>query len=338
MLMTLKQWQRATSRILADRKNPLITDLDILIGEYHAPNKTDLQKLKLLILIRRYCGDWLVEKSDKDNSFRKQHLTLLRDQTTTELQSVAMQQAMTQRKTGGSRQMAGKQMLEHAVEMLQPRANAKEKFGLKADMQMTRASAGNIEQYIADWNMGNPQSAVDEHDMIAVLDFVGNKNQRKDVMRSLLYLQKRERLAYRLQKWPDKCFHRGGLNVSHDSPDGKELYAIDDMEYIYTANQPAKAGSFHHSSFMSGKPVLCAGEITVTNGHIVHIDNLSGHYQPSTQNLLNCVNLLARKYEVNLNKVSIIDMANQGHEWAHAREFQIRSGKVPVPWQRGVRQ
>ena len=51
-LMTLDRWRDKTSKWNSDRKNPLITDLDILIAEYHKANKTDLQKLKLLILIR----------------------------------------------------------------------------------------------------------------------------------------------------------------------------------------------------------------------------------------------------------------------------------------------
>ncbi len=37
MLMTAESWRKKTSSVFADRKNPLITDIDILLGEYHPP-------------------------------------------------------------------------------------------------------------------------------------------------------------------------------------------------------------------------------------------------------------------------------------------------------------
>jgi len=69
MLMTVEQWQRKTSRVLRDRDNPLVTDIDILLAAFHTANKTDLQKLKSVIPIRRYCRDWLADKADKRSRF-----------------------------------------------------------------------------------------------------------------------------------------------------------------------------------------------------------------------------------------------------------------------------
>ncbi len=39
-------------------------------------------------------------------------------------------------------------------------------------------------------------------------------------------------------------------------------------------------GKFHHTSFLGGAPVLCAGEFKVENGKIVRISLKSGHYRP----------------------------------------------------------
>jgi hypothetical protein len=329
--MTVAHWQKKTSSVLADRKNPLITDLDILIGQYHTAGKTDVQKLKLLILIRRYCNDWLSEKGDKGKSFRREYVAELRDQTTALLQSPAMQAAVQQRRAGGNQAKPGKQLHENIAEVLQPRANAKQKYGLQADMQMTRVSAGNLENRIDNANMNRAANEqLDPHDLISALDFVGELNQKKTVLRNLAYLQKADRLKCRLQLWPDGRFHRGGQDTPHASPGGRELYAMDDMEFLYTSAQPAQAGRFHHSSFLSGKPVLCAGEITVQNGIITHIDNLSGHYRPATQQLLDCVRVLARKYQVDLRSCVIMDQAQQNAQWRNAAHFVMLNGRPPV--------
>lgn len=56
----------------------------------------------------------------------------------------------------------------------------------------------------------------------------------------------------------------------------------------------AKAGKFfdkkfHHSSFMSGQPVMLAGTMRVNNGKLLYISNNSGHYAPKLDDLLNGV-------------------------------------------------
>src|ERR1035441_407853 len=56
---TVAWWQKKTSATLSDRKNPLITDIDILLTEYHSAQKTDVQKQKILVLILYYCMTWL---------------------------------------------------------------------------------------------------------------------------------------------------------------------------------------------------------------------------------------------------------------------------------------
>ncbi|WP_373059717.1 hypothetical protein [Gemmatimonas sp.] len=225
--------------------------------------------------------------------------------------------------------MAGKQMQENVAETLQPRTNAKQKFGLQATLPMNRVSAGFLEQKIEDHNATRGDQ-IDPHDLIATLDFAGSENQKGKIIRNLEYLQKADRLRCQLQLWPDGRFHRGGHDIPHASPGGNELYAIDDMEYIYTSAQPAKSGTFHHSSFLSGKPLLCAGEITLAAGHVVHIDNLSGHYQPNTSYLLRAVEVLLGKYHVNLGQVTIMDMAQQGVEWRSAGEFLRLRGRPPI--------
>lgn len=46
---------------------------------------------------------------------------------------------------------------------------------------------------------------------------------------------------------------------------------------------------FHHSSFLAGEPVACAGEITIRDGKVVDINNRSGHYRPTAIHLLQTI-------------------------------------------------
>jgi hypothetical protein len=51
---------------------------------------------------------------------------------------------------------------------------------------------------------------------------------------------------------------------------------------------------WHHSSFVDGAPVLCAGELgTTAKGHVWYVSNFSGHYRPGVEHLLAFVERLA---------------------------------------------
>lgn len=327
-LMSVERWVKKTSGVIADRKNPLITDIDILLREYHRPGKSDLQKLRLVVLIRYYCREWLSEKGGKAKSFRRKYVSDLLQETETEFKSQSLQAAINQRKGGGGRAMAGKQLEESMVEVLQPRGSAVQKFGLTGAIPLNRISGPNIEQEIDTWNMVHAGNQVDETDLMGVLDFVQDAKKRSGLQKNLVYLQKRERLSYRLQLWQDGLFHRAGQDFPHASPTNEhELYAMDDMELLYSANQPAKGGTFHHSSFLSGKPVLCAGELEIRNGKLLYIDNGSGHYRPNTQQLLNCLDVLDRRYGVDLVQVQIADHSQPQAQWSSAAQFKKFGGR-----------
>jgi hypothetical protein len=72
---------------------------------------------------------------------------------------------------------------------------------------------------------------------------------------------------------------------------------------------PAKAakdarGQTNHSSFCAGRDVICAGMIFFWNGHLIHIDNLSGHYSPNRNALRTAVEIL-RDAHANLSYLRV---------------------------------
>lgn len=323
---TVRQWRSATSRFLMDRKNPLILDIDNLLAAYHQVGKTDVQKHKLLILMLYYCTQWLVSKEGKRKSWRRRHVDALLTEVENELRTPAMTQA-------GQNRVDAKgavKLKENRIEMFQPR-DVRQKLGLTADVSMTRLSAGRAEVFVDRQVMGG--RALEPNDLVDSLKILADGNARGRLGRNLEYLSKQERLACLIQKWPDGRFHRGGSDFPYSTSREtdvhgnriRDLFAMDEMQYIYVRAPAAMAGTLHHSSFLSGKGVICAGEIILDNGTLSYISNESGHYRPKTEDLLNCVDILDTKYEVDLARVRVADMEKQA-EWNSARAFKAVRG------------
>jgi hypothetical protein len=51
----------------------------------------------------------------------------------------------------------------------------------------------------------------------------------------------------------------------------------------------------NHSSFLKGRPALCAGTLIVEDGDLIWLTNNSGHYQPSWKNLYDLAQFLDQK-------------------------------------------
>ncbi len=108
---------------------------------------------------------------------------------------------------------------------------------------------------------------------------------------------------------------------------------MNDLNELYVKRgDQAGAGKFHHSSFLSGKPVKCAGEVLFLNGAVRYVSNESGHYQPSTQQLIDIVEVLRDVYHVNLAQLAVADLSTQ-IEWATATIFLAARGRrlKPLP-------
>ena len=84
----------------------------------------------------------------------------------------------------------------------------------------------------------------------------------------------------------------------------RSIYA---HKHTFPGDGNTKAGpasNFYHSSYLGGREVLCTGCITVVNGELTYINNFSGHYQPSVQQVSQAVQAL-RAQGVNIDKVVV---------------------------------
>ena len=86
---------------------------------------------------------------------------------------------------------------------------------------------------------------------------------------------------------------------------------LDRRIYAHKHSLPGKGtavagpgSNFYHSSYLGGREVLCTGCITVVKGELTYINNWSGHYQPSPQQLSLAVQGL-RAQGVNIENVLV---------------------------------
>ncbi|MFL5259043.1 MAG: hypothetical protein ACJ8AS_04765 [Hyphomicrobiales bacterium] len=92
---------------------------------------------------------------------------------------------------------------------------------------------------------------------------------------------------------------------------------------IYSA--PSIGGELHHSSFLSGEPVIAAGDWMVDNGKIIYFNASSGHYRPLPGGL----ELFARTFEHHFYPDTLIQPEHQGPIFL-LRDFLLRGLAAPV--------
>jgi hypothetical protein len=115
---------------------------------------------------------------------------------------------------------------------------------------------------------------------------------------------------------------------------GWAIFVMDSSGRFFAAQH--KVGLFHHSSFLAGGNVAGAGEIKVEGGRVKGITNKSGHYQPTTAEMMqvfaelesNGVDLASVDYYHLGPKGGLFDQVHQ----VNAKTFyqQQKAGSVPV--------
>ncbi len=107
------------------------------------------------------------------------------------------------------------------------------------------------------------------------------------------------------------------------TPNGKRIVKADtnpligDNIYVLTKDNVwyggAKDGPVHHSSFMQGAPVKCAGHLHTDNsGNLTGIDTSSGHYAPDMTALRRAAAVL--KSQMDVSDVQVADFRGGGQQ------------------------
>lgn len=112
-------------------------------------------------------------------------------------------------------------------------------------------------------------------------------------------------------------FSGRGIAIYVVSPDGR----------LYVGSH--EVGKFHHSSFLSGRPVKGGGEIqTDAHGQIVYLSSKSGHYNPSKEHMLNVLKWL-KENNVNLSVIKLC-VPHQGVDYLYhnAQQYLLSEGNL----------
>jgi hypothetical protein len=127
------------------------------------------------------------------------------------------------------------------------------------------------------------------------------------------YLDRAGRKQFRLTFNSGKTIYNGAPFDTRDmrtvfSGPGSCIWVQSPKDHFYAGNHAT--GQFHHSSFLSGAPVKCGGEMQASQGVITRISAKSGHYQPSKIHFANAIRALGG-FGVNLNTLSVVVWADQ---------------------------
>jgi hypothetical protein len=105
------------------------------------------------------------------------------------------------------------------------------------------------------------------------------------------YLSEAERAEYKISIKDGRLYDSSGELFDTESASsvfsdgkGKAIFVMDEYGDVFASKTQA-LGEFHHSSFLAGKPVAAAGEISVENGVVKEITRRSGHYMPEEKHL-----------------------------------------------------
>lgn len=110
--------------------------------------------------------------------------------------------------------------------------------------------------------------------------------------------------------------------TTHFSGPGFAVFVVSPAGTFYSHNHVVS--SFHHSTFLSGRQVLAAGEWAVFNGRILFLSHKTGHYKAGPDNLQNALKVLDRQTDLSDTLVEVDTfgaMGQTGLRYARASDL-----------------
>lgn len=316
-MMTASQFRKRSALFMRRRKNPIIQDIDTLLKEYEKTT-SDNRKMKCLVYIYMMCLQYV---HTKPNGRRIDAVRTLRDEVKQELDSPEFKKKLRAKAAGlhysGGRASdamsttgatATSLAKGYTFEGILPQKNFVQKMHLNmnsilgTDQKYFGASmvSQEVESDLQMKGVSMDQSASQANEMLAtmpmskVLDWLHGMWTNPATSGDFNYLNSTQRLDYLLITQNGK-FYRHNAVAPFDSGGRMVAYAMDNYERLYCLADARGVGvNWNHSSLLSGHPVICAGEMIVSQGDLRVIDNNSGHYKPGTDNLADCIRAIVQ--------------------------------------------
>lgn len=165
---------------------------------------------------------------------------------------------------------------------------------------------------------GSGASTFDVPDFVDYFSQKTSQRQRLALRKQIIaYLTVEEAAKYKI------TFVQGKIVFVDPNP----AFTLTSRRYIFAWDQDhslylgmKSKGSFQHTSFTSGRPVLCAGFFTVVNGVITEIKGHSGHYKPSEFHLRQFLHFLSHPARLGPNVYSIPAILYNGDLLTHQHQ------------------
>lgn len=157
--------------------------------------------------------------------------------------------------------------------------------------------------------------------------FMPQHENDKHLAQRVTYLSPEEREEYGVDivggvfRWAESgdLVHTGGM-TTHFSGPGHAIWVCSAERRFYCADHVL--GSFHHSSFLGGVPVMGAGEWAIDRGRLVMISNKTGHYRAGFEEMFRVMlRLSANGVDLSSVKVFWPWPNNEGRKYYPAMEF-----------------
>lgn len=334
-LWDLQTWKRRSSGgLLARRTNKVILGLDELVAVYHreAEDRSpagNLRQTAILFAIWSRAGIWM-SSHDRSKCARFGAVAELQSQAWKLLEALRVRQLPTRRLPPGEKFRAAAGLLTGgAAPGWQPtKPMHKDAYFLEAwgDDHVAAHASENAFRYWLD--LFQDKTAEERGELVLKENapsfwdwWTSQKLYKKE---GVLYLTAEEREAYRVDVSPRGLSWACGAGPLHSM--GLQWIGEEDDVFIFVVSRDAVlyanqgiGGTFHHSSFLGGMPVLGAGQLIVEEGRLTMVSNSSGHYRPDPARHFNAL-LFFRRKGVDLSTVRSVLYGEAGKREATGQE------------------
>jgi hypothetical protein len=324
-LMTAAEFKQKSSKFMSKRQNPLILDLDKLIALFHSSRDNPRRQTKILSLIYVWTKQYLAGGGTRKgvSELQAQAKEFLDHPIFTMTHKLSQQGATWKDgKLNPPSKEHGK-ALEPAyrIEPLLPGKGSV--GGLQLQHDTKRINSPAIRMMMEDADNATDSVKKAEHAMATApiselldLYFQFVNSPAAADQRHFEYCNKgvmRENYRVFISHLDGRFYSDAMFLVpyttirSQFAKDNRAMYAVDLEGKLYAKHEMEfREGAFNHSSFMSGKPVLCAGILGFDNaGSLNYIDNNSGHYRPTMGDLGYLLRLWQDEYAVDMTGVNV---------------------------------
>jgi hypothetical protein len=359
-IMTAAEFHSRSRKFFSTGRSPLVRDVENLIRHYHQSADNPRRQLKIAVLLYIWCRQYIHAGGTRGGvaeltvqvreALPKMEMTLKLAHQGARWKGGQMKvPASAQGKSMGEgyrmepflpgKGTVGGLQLQHQVKRINTPA-LRALFEDDIELKLQNAAVKTGQSYTMKDVVHQAELAMATASITEFLDVYCSytRTQAYAERGDFEYCAKDQRQNYRVHIDPaNGRFYKDELYTAPYSTDvgttqkDWAMFAADVGCRLFVKPQRDVAdGRFNHSSFLSGKPVMCAGAIEIDPaGRLRSISNESGHYRPTPGDLAYLLLVLHHHFRVNLTGVTAVVSSAQGKQTMNATVCANRFANHP---------